>query len=74
MGCICNTFIRKINNHNKMLEYAYVILRKLSFDKELFTKELKKCISYLNTDEAKQLKDWVKINYTHEYAELRSCF
>lgn len=57
-----------------MLEYAYVILQKLSFDRELFTKELKKCISYLNTDETKQLQRWVQQNYTREYSELHSCF
>ncbi len=57
-----------------MLEYAYVILQKLSFDKELFRKELKKCISYLNTDETKQLEHWVQKNYTYEYNELHSYF
>lgn len=57
-----------------MLEYAYVILQKLSFDKELFTKELKKCIAYLNTDETKQLQNWVQKHYTREYPELHSCF
>lgn len=58
-----------------MLEYAYLILQKLSFDMELFRKELKKCITYLTKDEVTQLENWVKVNYHNEFSNsLYSCF
>ena len=46
-----------------MLEYSYKILSKVSFDKDLFRKELKKCLSYLAQQDAQTLQDWVNANY-----------
>ena len=43
----------------KMLNYCYQILSKMSFDRELFQKELKKCIGYLNQQDAEILRGWV---------------
>jgi hypothetical protein len=52
-----------------MLEYGYQILQKLSFDKALFHKELKKLVFYLTPDEIKQLENWLKKNYYTEYTQ-----
>jgi len=41
-----------------MLEYAKIILEKVSFDKGLFEKELKKAIEILEKTEIKTLCDW----------------
>lgn len=43
-----------------MLEYCKVILSKISFDKRLFRKEYKKTFTYLEPNEHKELKDWVR--------------
>lgn len=42
----------------KMLEYVKIILSKVSFDKKLFEKELKKGIKQLGIIEIKELKAW----------------
>lgn len=41
-----------------MLEYAKTILPNVSFSKELFRKELFKCINWVNQDECEELKVW----------------
>jgi hypothetical protein len=41
-----------------MLEFSKVILKKVSFDTDLFRKELRKSISWLSNTESKQLKSW----------------
>ena len=41
-----------------MLEFSKQILSKVSFDKSLFNKELKKSISWLKNDEVEKLKVW----------------
>lgn len=53
-----------------MLEYAKVILPKVSFNKELFTKELLKCISWVDDSELDLLKDWCFKNFEHVYPEI----
>ncbi|OEK05826.1 hypothetical protein BFP71_06820 [Roseivirga misakiensis] len=45
-----------------MLEYFKLILSKVSFDKRLFERELRKAIKSLVEDELKELKNWC---YTH---------
>ena len=50
-----------------MLEYSFEILPKLSFDSNLFQKELKKLVSYLTNEEIKHLQIWLKENYHNEY-------
>lgn len=57
-----------------MLEYSYVILQKFSFDKQLFKKELCKCISYLNDDEVTELQKWVRSHFTQDFPKLQSLF
>lgn len=41
-----------------MLEFSKQILSKVSFDRNLFHKELKKSISWLKNDEIEKLKVW----------------
>jgi hypothetical protein len=41
-----------------MLEYVKTVLSKVSFDRALFEKELKKALKMLIPDELYQLKDW----------------
>jgi hypothetical protein len=43
-----------------MLEYSKLILSKMTFDKTLFKKELRKAFRYLNRDERRQLIAWVR--------------
>jgi hypothetical protein len=41
-----------------MLDYVKIILQKVSFDKRLFEKELRKAIAALVTDEVENLRVW----------------
>jgi len=43
-----------------MLEYTKTVLRKVSFDAKLFSKELKKAISRLLPYEIEELKYWLQ--------------
>lgn len=43
-----------------MLDYMKVILSKVSFDRRLFRKEYKKSLSWLSSNEAMELKDWLR--------------
>ena len=43
-----------------MLEYSKLILSKMTFDKKLFKKELRKAFRYLNREECRLLIDWVR--------------
>jgi len=60
-----------------MLEYVKLVLQKVSFDKKLFEKELKKSIQYLNQNhEIEELRDWCYQQFNNkEYVPiLDSCF
>lgn len=54
-----------MNNTTSRLEYAKMILQKVSFDARLFRKELKKSLSWVSHEEANALKEWVVANYKH---------
>lgn len=43
-----------------MLEYSKLILSKMTFDKKLFRKEVRKAFRYLNVEERRQLIEWVR--------------
>ncbi len=47
-----------------MLEFSKKILRKVSFDKVLFKKELFKSIGWLNKKEVLKLKIWALITFS----------
>jgi len=53
-----------------MLEYAKVILPKVSFSKELFRKELNKCIKWVETDELNELYTWCFKNFKKIYPDV----
>ncbi len=52
-----------------MFEYEKVILQKVSFNNELFKKELIKSISYLHREELCKFKSWVIDNFYHTHFE-----
>ena len=58
-----------------MLEYIKTILTKVSFDINLFEKELKKAIDQLINDDLQKLKKWcyAKFSGKHELV-LNRCF
>lgn len=53
-----------------MLEYFKTILAKVSFDRKLFEKELRKAIKSLVTDELEELKKWCYERYGQLYGPL----
>lgn len=58
-----------------MLEYFKTILSKVSFDRYLFEKELKKAIKSLVPKEVEKLRDWCYKEFDHLYqAILQKCF
>ena len=48
-----------------MLEFSKKILGKVSFDKKLFRKELRKCVTWLNNKEGISLKIWALGAFAH---------
>lgn len=55
-----------------MLEYAKVILPKVSFSKDLFKKELNKCIGWLEEDQVQELYKWCNENFKEMYPDILS--
>lgn len=58
-----------------MLEYIKIILQKVSFDRRLFEKELRKAIRMLMPEEVKRLKMWCyeRFSAVHQPV-LDNCF
>ena len=50
-----------------MLEYIKTVLQKVSFDKWLFEKELRKALKVLLPEEARQLKAWCYEQFSDRY-------
>lgn len=58
-----------------MLEYMKLILQKVSFDKNLFEKELRKAIASLIGEEIRLLKTWCYEKFANMYdVILNRCF
>ncbi|MEM0940010.1 MAG: hypothetical protein AAF600_07025 [Bacteroidota bacterium] len=58
-----------------MLEYFKTILSKVSFDKRLFEKELKKAIESLVDHEVNLLREWCYQNFDQQHRPiLNDCF
>ena len=55
-----------------MLKYTKTILQKVSFDKDLFKRELKKSIKWLKRDEVIALQTWCAINFGAVYNDVIS--
>ena len=53
-----------------MLEYAKVILPKVSFSRELFRKELAKCINWVGDSDISNLKNWCFENFMEMYPDI----
>ena len=53
-----------------MYEMSKQILQKVSFDKSLFTKELKKAIKWVKKDELLMLKAFCVASFGHLYADV----
>ena len=53
-----------------MLEYTKLILRKVSFSKELFGKELKKSIKWLKKEEILVLQTWCILTFGDIYGDI----
>ncbi len=70
-----NRRLRMPKSLNAMLEYAKVILEKVSFDRRLFEKELRKALVTLIKEEIEALKAWCyeKFGQLHA-ATLDGCF
>lgn len=55
-----------------MIEYTKLILSKVSFDPNLFYRELKKAVNSLLPYEVEELKEWLNV-YTKNKPELIQC-
>lgn len=53
-----------------MLEYAKVILPKVSFSRELFKKELNKCINWVEPNQVKDLYTWCYQKFQKMYPNV----
>jgi hypothetical protein len=53
-----------------MLELTKYVLKKVSFDRQLFRKELNKAIRHLSRDELLALYAWCLVHFTSEYQDL----
>jgi|TARA_B110000971_G_C19738606_1_gene376443 hypothetical protein len=57
-----------------MLEFSKKILEKVSFDKRLFRKELKKSVIWINKHEAAALKIWALTYFSHYKETIQEVF
>jgi DNA replication protein DnaD len=55
-----------------MLDYTKSVLKRVSFDVTLFTKELKKACKVLLPYELEELTNWL-VQFTKEKPELQQC-
>jgi hypothetical protein len=55
-----------------MLEYAKIILPKVSFSRELFEKELNKCINWVDTGKRTEFYAWCHENFSEMYPDIIS--
>jgi len=53
-----------------MLKYTEIVLLKVSFNRDLFKKELMKALKWLKQDETKVLRTWCIINFGAVYLDI----
>ncbi len=53
-----------------MIEYAKVILPKVSFSKDLFRKELLKCIGWMKPTERVELEQWCLSHFKNDFPDV----
>ena len=58
------------NTSRPMLEFCKTVLKRVSFDRQLFARELTKSFSWLPHDEALALKSWALATYSNKHTQL----
>jgi hypothetical protein len=53
-----------------MFEYAKVILPKVIYSKQLFRKELIKCVNWLDPSEVHELHEWCNANFKEVFPDV----
>ncbi|HLO91672.1 MAG TPA: hypothetical protein VK172_10955 [Lentimicrobium sp.] len=53
-----------------MLEYSKTVLEKVSFNRDLFRKELEKSKRMLREDEFELLQTWCRMSFTEKYPDI----
>ena len=53
-----------------MLKYTETVLQKVSFNKDLFKKELSKSLNWLHKEEVRLLKAWCILNFGAIYMDI----
>jgi len=53
-----------------MLEHQMTVLKAVADNHDLFKKELRKSLDWLDLEEKSQLKSWLKKNYYSIYSDL----
>ena len=53
-----------------MLEFCKIVLNKVSFDHNLFQKELTKSIQWINQSDAESLRQWCMETYGNRYGQI----
>ena len=53
-----------------MLEFCKTVLTRVSFDRRLFARELKKCFRWLSKDDARSPQNLGMTQYQHKYGHL----
>lgn len=53
-----------------MIEYARIILPKVSYSSDLFRKELMKCIHWIEEENIEELFQWCKNNFGHIHPKI----
>jgi len=56
---------------SEMLDYCKVILEKVSFDSQLFYKELKKAINWLCENEITELENWARHRFSNQMQTVK---
>lgn len=55
-----------------MLEYTKLVLQKVSFNRELFSKELRKAFKWLQKEELVMLQAWCIVTFSDSYHDVIS--
>jgi hypothetical protein len=55
-----------------MLEYTKTVLQKVSFNRELFSKELRKAFKWLQKEELVMLQAWCILMFSDQYHDVIS--
>lgn len=69
-GTILTRYLRVHLNKIEMLEFCKEVLSKVSFDRKLFAKELRKSTRWLKGKDRARLKEWCLNRYGELYGEL----